>query len=125
MKYLDWGIYNFIVQEIILSKEKRNYSCCHLIFTKVSRIKVFLGVAFRTTYCNGLIDTIVMCSEGLVYKGGNSHEREVTYYYTDDCGLDLLMKKVRDPEKGIFSGFIWKADEKVWNEKWELTCGYF
>ena len=47
--------------------------------------------------------------------------REVTYYYTDDCGLDLLMKKVRDPEKGIFSGFIWKVDEKVWNEKWELT----
>ena len=45
MKYLDWGIYNFIVQEIILSKEKRNYSCCHLIFTKVSRIKFFLGVA--------------------------------------------------------------------------------
>ena len=49
MKYLDWGIYNFIVQEIILYKEKRNYSCCHLIFTKVSRIKVFLGVAFKTT----------------------------------------------------------------------------
>lgn len=51
--------------------------------------------------------------------------REVTYYYTDDCGLDILMKKVRDPKKGIFSGFIWKVDEKVWNEKWELTCGYF
>ena len=27
--------------------------------------------------------------------------REVTYFYTDDCGLDLIMKKVRDPEKGI------------------------
>ena len=26
--------------------------------------------------------------------------REVTYYYTDDCGLDLLMKQVRDPKKG-------------------------
>ena len=51
MKYLDWGIYNFIVQEIILSKEKRNYSCCHLIFTKVSRIKFFLGVAFKATIC--------------------------------------------------------------------------
>ena len=51
--------------------------------------------------------------------------REVTYYYTDDCGLDILMKKVRDPKKGIFSGFIWKVDEKEWNEKWKLTCGYF
>ena len=51
--------------------------------------------------------------------------REVTYYYTDDCGLDLLMKQVRDPKKGIYTGFIWKGDEKVWNEKWELTCGYF
>ena len=51
--------------------------------------------------------------------------REVTYYYTDDCGLDILMKKVRDPVKGIFTGFIWKIDDKVWNEKWELTCGYF
>ena len=50
MKYLDWGIYNFIVQEIILSKEKRNYSCCHLIFTKVSRIKVFLDVVFEATF---------------------------------------------------------------------------
>ena len=49
MKYLDWGIYNFIVQEIILSKEKRNYSCCHLIFTKVSRIKFFLDVAPKAT----------------------------------------------------------------------------
>jgi len=34
-----------------------------------------LDVAFLATYCNGLVDTIVMCSEGLVYEGGNSHER--------------------------------------------------
>ena len=34
-----------------------------------------LDVAFGATYCNGLIDRIVMCSEGLVYEGGNSHER--------------------------------------------------
>ena len=51
--------------------------------------------------------------------------REVTYYYTDDCRLDILMKIVRDPEKGIFTGFIHKVDEKIWNEKWELTCEYF
>ena len=34
-----------------------------------------LDVTFGATYCNGLIDTIVMCSEDLVYEGGNSHER--------------------------------------------------
>ena len=31
--------------------------------------------------------------------------REVTYYYTDDCGLDILMKKVRDSDKGNPFGF--------------------
>lgn len=49
--------------------------------------------------------------------------REVTYFYTDECWLDMVMKKVRDQEKGVFTGFIWKVDEEVWNEKRELTCG--
>ena len=50
---------------------------------------------------------------------------EVTYYYSDDCGVDLLLKKVRNPKKGIFTGYIWGCVDKKWNENWERASEYF
>lgn len=37
----------------------------------------------------------------------------------------MLMKRVRDSEKGILTGFIFNVIEKRWIENWERTCGYF
>ena len=51
--------------------------------------------------------------------------KEVDYYYSDDCGIDMLMKRLYDPEKGILTGFIWNVKRKAWVENWERTCGYF
>ncbi len=51
--------------------------------------------------------------------------KEVTYYLADNCGNILLMKRVRDPEKGIFTGYIWNRVEKKWIEAWDLCCDYF
>ena len=49
--------------------------------------------------------------------------REVTYYLADNCGNIILMKRVRDPKKGIFTGYIWNPHK--WVEAWELCCDYF
>lgn len=51
--------------------------------------------------------------------------REVTYYLADNCGNIILMKRVRDPKKGIFTGYIWGRVKKKWVEAWELCCDYF
>lgn len=50
--------------------------------------------------------------------------KEVTYYLADNCGNILLMKRVRDPETGIYSGFIWNGN-KYWVEAWDLCYEYF
>ncbi len=49
----------------------------------------------------------------------------VDYYHSTDSGGDYLMKRVRDPARGILTGFMWNVPRKEWVEDWELTSGYF
>ncbi len=51
--------------------------------------------------------------------------KELTYYLADNCGNIILMKRVRDPKKGVFTGFIWNGAKKKWIEAWDLCCDYF
>lgn len=48
-----------------------------------------------------------------------------TYFYTNDCGLDMLIKKVEDPEEDKFTGYIWNPGKGKWVENWQDTAGYF
>lgn len=49
----------------------------------------------------------------------------VLYFYQNDCGVESLMKWLRDPEEGIYTGYIWNSVKKQWVENWELCCGAF
>ena len=50
---------------------------------------------------------------------------QVSYYYSNDCSIDALMKWVKDPDEGIFTGYFWWGEEDGWKEDWENTSGFF
>ena len=50
--------------------------------------------------------------------------REVWYRVATDL-TNVLMKKVRDPEEGIYTAYIWNSVRQDWVEAWEICCGYF
>ena len=50
---------------------------------------------------------------------------EVSYFYSNDCNIDALMKFVKDPDEGIFTGYFWWGEDFGWKEDWENTSGYF
>ncbi len=51
--------------------------------------------------------------------------REIVYYHGTEDGSDLLVRKVRDPDEGIYTGYIWNPGKQEWVEGWEETYGFF
>ncbi len=38
---------------------------------------------------------------------------------------ELVMKKVVDEEKQIYTAYVWNYGKKDWVEAWDVACGYF